>query len=99
MRLPEVRAELKSIAAAIYVLTDESWLTAFAQRIDELADEMTRRPARRQAAPRSAPMNLAKWREIRRALDERPNATFQEIAVACGVNAGRVSEVASGKRT
>jgi hypothetical protein len=60
--------------------------------------ELRRRPRVRNAAA-ARTMTPAKHNEVVRLLSALPDADYQEIATLAGVNTGRVSEIAAGKRT
>lgn len=87
MRIPEIRDRLKEIAA-------ESGNSEIAS----LADELTRRPARKRAPNESAPFTEELAREIRKYAASHPNMSQAAVAKVFRVNPGRVSEATRGYR-
>lgn len=87
MRIPEVQEQLRAIAAEY---ADS--------RLEALADELSRRPARRRAPSTSNPMTRQLRLEIRRYAEANPTASQSDIARAFNVNPGRVSETLRGFR-
>lgn len=87
MRIPEIADRLRELAPALAC-----------PELEELADELRRRPSTRVAGPRSRKMTPALAAEIRAAVAARPGATQVEIARLFNVNPGRVSEAVNGKR-
>jgi len=85
--IPEIRTRLIELA-------DQTGI----DELRELAEATRRRPAVRRSVPRSRPMTAELRDEIRRHAAGHPRATLAEIAAACGVNPGRVSEALGGKR-
>jgi hypothetical protein len=98
MRLPEVQAELWSLAAGLRMFGYQEQPEALAVRLDRLAHEINRKPRATQAPVRSAPMTPARAQEIRRLKASYPAMSQHEIGRLTGTNQGRVSEVLAGKR-
>jgi hypothetical protein len=92
MTLPEARERLLAIAAQIDPL-----LAAEMQQI--IKDGMYRRRGVLPTAPKSRKMTKGLAIKIRAMHFNNPDLSEQEIAVANGVNSGRVSEALIGKRT
>lgn len=88
MTIPEVRAELRRLA-----------LQMQEPRLNELANELTRRPYVRKAVVKSAKMTDIMETSIKAFADRQKHLSFVEIASYYNINPGRVSEVLSGKRT
>lgn len=63
-----------------------------------IKSNLFRRKHGRVAPPRSKSMTPAIAANIRHYAAAHPSASHQQIANACGVNPGRVSEVLNGKR-
>jgi len=87
MRLPEVAMRLRELAADLQC-----------GELNELADEIGRRPRGQQAPTTSVPMTdelRAKIRAMKRA---EPQLSQAEIGRRFNVNPGRVSEALRGKR-
>lgn len=83
MRIPEIRTELHTIS----------------KRIEELAEELKRRPATgRGTVGRSRRISAIMRTSIKTLARTNPKATHQWIAKHFGVNPGRISEVLNGKR-
>ena len=82
MRIPQVQQRLMLLS----------------KEIRALAKELSRRPARDKAPTRSKPITPARAASIRALKRLHPIWSYQAIANAVGVNAGRVSEVLNGKR-
>ena len=64
-----------------------------------LADQLRRRRAAKKAPARSTPMSDELAEEIRAYRREHPKLSQALIAIAFGVNQGRVSEALHGRRT
>lgn len=92
MRIPEIREELRNLAAKL--------APPFGNRLVELADELKRRSPRK-VARRTVhePMTDSKRAAIVYLADKYPNLTGAEIAARVKVSPARVSEVLRGKRT
>lgn len=88
MKIPEVRAELRLLAIQLQ-----------APRLNELADELIRRPYVRKARVKSAKVTEGMEASIRAFADRQRHLSFVEIAQYYNINPGRVSEVLAGKRT
>jgi hypothetical protein len=88
MTIPEVAERLREKAAEI----GDAELT-------RLADELRRRRAARKASARSTPMTDELADEIRAYRREHPKVPQALIAIAFGINQGRVSEALHGKRS
>ena len=94
MRIPEVRVELLKVADTLDRRRPKE-----AKRIRELVAELYRRQRLIKTAPKSQKLTPALRSKIKLSKKLNPDMSIQEIAVACGVNSGRVSEVLIGKRT
>jgi hypothetical protein len=68
------------------------------QGLRDLYEQMFNRKGPR-GRPVSEPITPAKIREVFETRDRYPGWSQQEIAYACNVNIGRVSEILHGKRT
>jgi len=88
MRLPEVAERLRELAREL--ACDE---------LDELADEIGRRPSGQRAPVTSAHMTDALRGEIRAMKAANPDLSHAEIGRRLNVNPGRVSETLRGKRS
>jgi hypothetical protein len=88
MRLPEVAERLRELARELGC--DE---------LDDLADEIARRPSGQRAPVTSASMTGALRDEIRAMKAADPNLSHAEIGRRLNVNPGRVSETLRGKRS
>lgn len=88
MRLPEVASRLRTLA--INLRCDE---------LNDLADEIGRRPAVQRAPTTSAPMTDTLKAQIRKVKAAEPHLSYAEIGRLLNVNPGRVSETLRGKRT
>lgn len=87
MRIPEIRDRLKEIAA-------ESGIPEIAS----LAEELTRRPARKRAPIESRTFTPELAAEIRQYVATHPTMTQVAVSRVFGVNPGRVSEATRGYR-
>jgi hypothetical protein len=87
MRLPEVAARLRELA--IDLSCDE---------LNELADEIARRPSGRRAPITSATMSDSVRAQIRAMKADDPDLSHAEIGRRLDINPGRVSETLRGKR-
>lgn len=92
MTIPEIRDELNELFSMPFCPQ------AIASRGKELVDQMYRRKAEKIAPRKSAPMTVAKKKEILELSKAYPGKSIQWIATRANVNAGRVSEVLRGKR-
>lgn len=88
MRLPEVAARLRELAAELDC--DE---------LDDLANEIGRRPSAQRAPKSSAPMTDELREEILAMKEANPRLSHAEIGRQLNVNPGRVSETLRGKRS
>jgi len=88
VRLPEVADRLRELARELGC--DE---------LNELADEIARRPGGQRAPVTSAPMTDALRDEIRAMKAADPDLSHAEIGRRLNVNPGRVSETLRGKRS
>jgi hypothetical protein len=88
MRLPEVATRLRELA--IELTCDE---------LNDLADEIGRRPSGEGAPRSSAPMTDALRDQIRAMKEADPNLSHVEIGRRLNLNPGRVSERLRGKRS
>jgi hypothetical protein len=87
MRLPEVATRLRELARDLGY-----------EELNELADEIARRPAGQRAPITSAPMSDELRREIREMKEANPALSHAEIGRQLNVNPARVSETLKGKR-
>lgn len=87
MRLPEVALRLRVLA--IEFRCDE---------LNDLADEIARRPRGQRAPTTSAPITDALRARIRAMKEAEPDLSQAEIGRRLNVNPGRVSEALRGKR-
>ena len=87
MRLPEVALRLRALAVDLHC--DE---------LDELADEIGRRPVVQRAPTTSSPMTDKLRAEIRKMKAAAPRLSNAEIGRRLNINPGRVSETLRGKR-
>jgi hypothetical protein len=87
MRLPEVATRLRTLA--INLRCDE---------LNELADEIGRRPVVQRAPTTSSPMTDKLRAEIRKMKAAEPRLSNAEIGRRLNINPGRVSETLRGKR-
>ena len=88
MRLPEVAARLRELAVELGC--DE---------LEDLANEIGRRPSAHRAPRSSAPMTDERREEILAMKEANPNLSHAEIGRQLNVNPGRVSETLRGKRS
>jgi hypothetical protein len=88
MRLPEVAAKLRELA-------DEFGY----EELNDLADEIARRPSGQRAPISSAPMTDELRQEIIALKEANPDLSHAEIGRRLNVNPGRVSETLRGKRS
>jgi transcriptional regulator with XRE-family HTH domain len=88
MRLPEVAERLRQLA--IKLGCDE---------LNDLADEIGRRPIRQRAPTTSARMTSAVRAQIKAMKAAEPDLSQHEIARRLNLNPGRVSETLRGKRS
>ena len=94
MRIPEVRTEMHALADSLRKLG----LARHADRLADLAEETRRRPPVRRARADAVKMTDAKRDEILRVAREMEGRPMREIARACHVDQGRVSETLAGLR-
>ena len=87
MRLPEVATRLRELA--IDLGCDE---------LNELADEIARRPSGLRAPKTSTPMTDSLRAQIRAMKAAEPDLSHAEIGRRLNLNPGRVSETLRGKR-
>jgi hypothetical protein len=87
MRQPEVAARLRELADELAC-----------EELNDLADEIARRPAGQRAPVSSAPMTEELRRRIREMKAANPTLSHAEIGRQLNVNPGRVSETLKGKR-
>jgi hypothetical protein len=87
MTIPEICDRLR-VLAAHYALPE----------LDDLADELRRRPAGSRAPATSTPMTPALAALIRAHSMSHPSKSQVQVARHFGVNPGRVSEALHGKR-
>jgi hypothetical protein len=87
MRLPEVAMRLRALATDLGC--DE---------LNDLADEIARRPAIERAPISSTPMTNAQRAQIRELKKAEPCLSQAEIGRRLNINPGRVSETLRGKR-
>lgn len=88
MRLPEIQARLRELA--LQLECDE---------LNDLADEIGRRPAGQRAPRTSAPMTDELAAKIKAMKKAEPHLPHTEIAKRLNINPGRVSETLKGKRS
>jgi hypothetical protein len=87
MRLPEVVARLRVLAVELNC--DE---------LNQLAEEISRRPSGQGAARTSAPITDELREQIKAMKAAEPGLSQAEIGKRLNVNPGRVSETLKGKR-
>ncbi len=87
MRLPEIASRLRELA--IEMDCDE---------LNDLADEIGRRPPGQRAPITSAPMTDALRAQIRAMKFTEPDLSQAEIGRRLNLNPGRISETLRGKR-
>jgi hypothetical protein len=87
MRLPEVAKRLRELATQLDC-----------EELNELADEIGRRPSGQRAARSSLPMTDSLRDQIRAMKEAEPNLSQAEIGKRLNLNPGRVSETLKGKR-
>lgn len=87
MRLPEVASRLRELAHELNC--DE---------LNDLADEIARRPSGQRAPVTSAPMTDELRGQIRAMKAADPDLSHAEIGRRLNINPGRVSETLKGKR-
>ena len=87
MRLPEVATRLRELATDLG--SDE---------LNDLADEIGRRPPRQRAPKTSVPMTDSLKDQIKAMKAAEPNLSQAEIGRRLNLNPGRVSEALRGKR-
>ena len=87
MRLPEVATRLRELATDLGC-----------GELNELADEIGRRPPRQRAPASSVPMTDALKVKIRAMKAAEPHLSQAEIGRRLNLNPGRVSEALRGKR-
>ena len=92
MKIPEIRAQILATANTCRDPSLKSRLLTWER-------ELHRRPYVRKASQHSKPTTQGLADRIRHHAVRHPHAPLQEIAVAFGVNIGRVSEALSGKRS
>ncbi len=95
MRIPEVRTELLVLANTM--LRGTCSLHQASVRIQELVEELKRRPANR--GRRTAPATASVQLGILEFSWKHPKASGREIAAVFNVSSGRGSEIHNGKRT
>lgn len=88
MRLPEVASRLRELAEEL----DRG-------ELNELADEIARRPSGHRAPRSSAPMTDELRDQIRAMKASDPDMSHAEIGRRLNINPGRVSETLRGKRS
>jgi hypothetical protein len=88
MKLPEVAIRLRELAQDLGC-----------GELNDLADEIGRRPAGKRAPISSAPMTDELRHEIRAMKEANPDLSQAEIGRRLNVNPGRVSEALKGKRS
>jgi hypothetical protein len=87
MRLPEVAVRLRELA-----------IDLGCNELNELADEIARRPSGQRAPITSASMSDSLGAQIRVMKMADPDLSYAEIGRRLNVNPGRVSETLRGKR-
>jgi hypothetical protein len=88
VKLPEIANRLRELAVELNC-----------PELNELANEMGRRPAGQRAPKSSVPMTDALRDQIREMKRANPSLSHAEIASKLRVNPGRVSETLRGKRS
>jgi len=88
MRLPEVATRLRELATALEC-----------GELNELADEIARRPRGQRAPTTSVPMTDELRAKIRAMKEVEPDLSQAEIGRRFNVNPERVSETLRGRRT
>jgi hypothetical protein len=88
MRLPEVTARLRELATETNC-----------HELNDLADEIGRRPSGQRAAATSVTMTDSLRNQIRAINVAEPHLSQAEIGKRLNINPGRVSETLRGKRT
>ncbi len=88
MKLPDVAARLRELA-----------ITLGCEELNDLADQIARRPSGPKAPVTSQPMTDKLRQEIDRMKRADPNLSHAEIGRRLNINPGRVSETLRGKRT
>ena len=88
MRLPEVATRLRELA-----------IDLGCNELNELADEIARRPSGLRAPRTSTPMTDSLRAQIRAMKAAEPVLSHSEIARRLNLNPGRVSETLMGKRS
>jgi hypothetical protein len=88
MRLPEIAERLRALAVDLNC-----------EELNQLANEIGRRPSGTRAPPTSATMTDQLREEIRAFAAANPGMSQAEIGAYFNVNPGRVSETLKGKRT
>lgn len=94
MKLPDVREEMHKLASDL----DAAGLGLVGQRLAYLAEQTRRRSPKKRAEPRAKPMTEATKERIRQVAKANPGWANREVALAVGVDGGRVSEVLRGFR-
>lgn len=87
MQIPEVRAELRELAAQHGI-----------PRLNELADELYRRPPVKRARPKARRVTEELRIAIRAYALANPGKSNREVGRHFGVDGGRVSEAINGFR-
>jgi hypothetical protein len=88
MRLPEVAARLRELAVELGC-----------GELNDLADEIARRPSGQRAPISSSPMTDQLRQQIIAMQEASPDLSHAEIGRQLNVNPGRVSETLKGKRS
>ena len=94
MTIPEVRAELLSLAKNLHKMSP----AAARMLIEKHCKELVRRPVEKRAPIKSNKMTPELARKIRQHARANPEKRQVEIGRYFGVNQGRVSEALYGKR-
>lgn len=100
MRIPEIRDRLYEIADLLqYTTQSPHQLMELSAELRTMADETRRRKLSVKTPPKNKKMTRGLKKQIVAYKLANPNLSHQEIAVALGVNTGRVSDALHGKRT
>lgn len=100
MVIPEIQRELKQLAKFVRraIPMQPHQQVYVADRLDKLVKELTRRKQHKQGGIISNKIDVPMKARVTQMREDYPKITQAEIALRCGINSGRVSEILHGFR-